>query len=80
MKEFKNLIVLGPLIYALHHFEEHVIFNFRDWRLAYFADNNPIPTEEVLIVRGRTSLLVLLVRRSLVGQQSPRSLGSSFFS
>ena len=49
MKEFKNLIVLGPLIYALHHFEEHVIFNFRDWRLAYFADNNPIPTEEVLI-------------------------------
>ena len=49
MKEFKNLIVLGPLIYALHHFEEHVIFNFREWRLTYFADNNPIPTEEVLI-------------------------------
>ena len=49
MKEFRNLIVLGPLIYALHHFEEHVIFNFRDWRLAYFSDNNPIPTEEVLI-------------------------------
>ena len=49
MNKFKNLIVLGPLIYALHHFEEHVIFNFREWRLAYFADNNPIPTEEVLI-------------------------------
>jgi len=46
---FKNLIVLGPLIYALHHFEEHIIFNFREWRLTYFADNNPIPTEEVLI-------------------------------
>jgi len=49
MKEFKNLIVLGPLIYALHHFEEHIIFNFREWRLAYFANNNSIPTEEVLI-------------------------------
>ena len=49
MNKFKNLIVLGPLIYALHHFEEHVIFNFREWRLTYFADNNPIPTEEVLI-------------------------------
>ena len=49
MKEFKNLIVLGPLIYALHHFEEHIIFNFREWRLTYFADNNAIPTEEVLI-------------------------------
>jgi len=49
MKEFRNLIVLGPLIYALHHFEEHIIFNFREWRLTYFADNNAIPTEEVLI-------------------------------
>ncbi len=49
IKEFKNLIVLGPLIYALHHFEEHILFNFREWRLTYFADNNPIPTEEVLI-------------------------------
>ena len=49
MKDFKNLIVLGPLIYALHHFEEHVVFNFREWRLNYFADNNPIPSEEVLI-------------------------------
>jgi uncharacterized membrane protein len=49
MNKFKNLIVLGPLIYALHHFEEHVIFNFREWRLTYFADNNSISTEEVLI-------------------------------
>ena len=49
IKEFKNLIVLGPLIYALHHFEEHILLNFREWRLTYFADNNPIPTEEVLI-------------------------------
>ena len=49
MREFKNLIVLGPLIYALHHFEEHILFNFREWRLTYFPDNNPLPTEEVLV-------------------------------
>ena len=49
MTDFKNLIVLGPLIYAIHHFEEHIIFNFRDWRLTYFADNNAIATEEVHI-------------------------------
>ena len=49
MREFKNLIVLGPLIYALHHFEEHILFNFREWRLVYFPDNNPLPTEEVLV-------------------------------
>jgi len=56
MKKFKNLIVLGPLIYALHHFEEHIIFNFREWRLKYFPDNNPNSTEEILV-----SLISLLL-------------------
>ena len=59
MTEFKNLIVLGPLIYAIHHFEEHIFFNFRDWRLTYFADNNAIATEEVLI--RLISLLLIMV-------------------
>ena len=58
MKEFKNLIVLGPLIYAIHQFEEHVIFNFREWRLRYFLDNNTLSTEEVLI---RLISLLLIV-------------------
>ena len=49
MKDFKNLIILGPLIYAIHHFEEHIIFNFREWRLKYFLDNNSLSTEEVLL-------------------------------
>ena len=49
MKEFRNLIILSPLIYVLHHFEEHIIFNFREWRLTYFLDNNPLSTEEVLL-------------------------------
>lgn len=59
MKNFKNLIVLGPLIYALHHFEEHVVFNFREWRLRYFANNNPSSTEEVLIML--ISLLLIMI-------------------
>ena len=50
MNKFKNLIVLGPLIYAIHHFEEHVIFNFKEWRLSYFSDNNSITTEAILII------------------------------
>lgn len=57
MKKFKNLIVLGPLIYALHHFEEHIVFNFREWRLRYFSDNNPSSTEEILV----TLILLLLI-------------------
>ena len=59
MIEFKNLIVLGPLIYAIHHFEEHIIFNFREWRIKYFSDNNAIPTEVILIILS--SLLLLFI-------------------
>ena len=61
MKEFKNLIILGPLIYALHHFEEHIIFNFREWRLSYFSDNNAIPTEAVLIILISQLLLFIFI-------------------
>tara|TARA_X000000368_G_scaffold337678_1_gene275561 strand:- start:1357 stop:1875 length:519 start_codon:yes stop_codon:yes gene_type:complete len=61
MKEFKNLIILGPLVYALHHFEEHIIFNFREWRLKYFLDNNPLSTEEVLLRLISILLVMVLV-------------------
>ena len=64
LKEFRNLIVLAPLIYAIHHFEEHIIFNFREWRLTYFSDNNAISTEEVLI--RLISILLILVFVHLV--------------
>ena len=59
MKEFRNLIILAPLIFALHHFEEHIVFNFREWRLKYFLDNNTLSTEEVLI--RLISLLLIMV-------------------
>ena len=49
MKKFSNLIILGPLAYVIHHFEEHIIFNFREWRIRYFLDNNSLATEEVLL-------------------------------
>ena len=49
MKKFSNLVVLGPLVYVIHHFEEHIIFNFREWRIRYFLDNNSLATEEVLL-------------------------------
>ena len=59
MRGFKNLILLAPLAYLIHHFEEHIVFNFREWRLKYFLDNNPLSTEEVLI--RLTSLLLIIV-------------------
>lgn len=47
--KFSTLVILGPLVYAMHHFEEHIVFNFREWRLKYFLDNNQFSTEEILI-------------------------------
>ena len=58
MTSFRNLIILGPLIYQIHHLEEHIIFNFREWRLAYFSDNNTLSTEEVLL---RLSIFLLII-------------------
>jgi hypothetical protein len=60
---FKNLIVLGPLIYALHHFEEHIIFNFREWSLTHFADNNPIPTEVIAYSVLLTPVYYIMMNR-----------------
>lgn len=64
MNRFKNLIVLAPLIYALHHFEEMIIFNFRDWRLRYFSDNNSVSTEGILCIL--ISLLLIFVYIHLI--------------
>ena len=51
MNLFKNLIVLGPLVYAVHHFEEHVIFNFIEWKLQYFEHSAAaLSTEAILSV------------------------------
>ena len=60
MRGFKNLIILAPLAYLLHHFEEHILLNFREWRLKYFLDNNPLSTEEVLI-RITSFLLIIII-------------------
>lgn len=61
MDKFKNLIVLGPLIYAIHHFEEHIIFNFREWRTNYFSDNNSIATEAILIILISQLLIFIFI-------------------
>ena len=51
MNLFKNLIGLGPLLYAVHHFEEHVIFNFIGWKLQYFEHSAAaLSTEAILSI------------------------------
>ena len=51
MKKFNNLIILGPLLYAIHHFEEHVVFNFIEWKLKYFNHSAAaLSTEAILSI------------------------------
>tara|TARA_B100000676_G_C17958743_1_gene776280 strand:- start:693 stop:1217 length:525 start_codon:yes stop_codon:yes gene_type:complete len=64
MRGFKNLILLAPLAYLIHHFEEHIVFNFREWRLKYFLDNNSLSTEEILI-RLTALLLIIIIVHSI---------------
>ena len=65
MKEFKNLIVLGPLVYAIHHFEEHIVFNFIEWKLNNFQHSAAsLSTEAILSIL--TSILVIFVLLHLV--------------
>ena len=58
--DFKTSLLLAPLAYAIHHIEEHVLFNFREWRLTYFPDNNPLPTEAVLSIIMAITLVYIL--------------------
>ena len=61
MQKFRNLILLSPLVYVIHHFEEHIVFNFREWRLSYFLDNNSLSTEEVLLRLLAVLLIMIFV-------------------
>lgn len=58
---FTISLLLAPLAYTIHHAEEHLLFNFREWRLRYFADNNPLSTEAVFMVLTAITLIYILL-------------------
>jgi len=62
---FQTSLLLAPLAYAIHHGEEHLIFNFRAWRLRYFADNNALSTEAVLVILVSVSMVYLLLHATV---------------
>jgi hypothetical protein len=62
---FRTSLLLAPLAYAIHHGEEHLIFNFRAWRLRYFADNNALSTEAVLVILVSVSMVYLLLHATI---------------
>lgn len=58
---FSSALLLAPLVYAIHHAEEHLFFNFRAWRLKYFPDNNALSTEAILAILVSVGLVYLLI-------------------
>ena len=61
---FETSLLLAPLAYALHHIEEHIFLNFREWRTQYFPDNNQIPTEAVVCLLMAATLTYLILHAS----------------
>jgi len=58
---FQISLLFAPLAYAVHQFEEHIIFNFREWRLQYFGDNNPLSTEAVFVILTALTLVYIIL-------------------
>ena len=61
MFNFRSLILLAPISYLIHHYEEHIVFNFREWRTRYFLDNNQVSTEEILIWLSIFLLIIVFI-------------------
>jgi hypothetical protein len=62
---FSTTLLLAPLIYAIHHAEEHLFLNFRAWRLKYFPDNNALSTEAILAILFSVGLIYLLIHTTV---------------
>ena len=77
MIKFENLLVLAPLVYVIHHAEEHIIFNFREWRERYFLDNNSLTTEEMFMRLIGVFLIILFIHLST--KNRPSALIAIFF-
>jgi hypothetical protein len=72
--DFKIATLFAPLAYAIHHFEEHIIFNFRAWRLLYFKDNNPLSTETVFLILSAITLIYILLHFIYENKATAQSL------
>ena len=62
---FSTALLLAPLVYAIHHAEEHLFLNFRAWRLKYFPDNNALSTEAILAILVSVGLIYLLIHTTV---------------
>jgi hypothetical protein len=62
---FQTALLLAPLAYAIHHSEEHMLFNFREWRLRYFPDSNSLSTEAIFVIVTAITIVYILLFTTL---------------
>jgi hypothetical protein len=72
--DFKISLLFAPLAYAIHHIEEHVLFNFREWRLTYFPNNNPLSTEAVLSILMAITFLYIIYHHAASNKASAEGI------
>jgi len=70
---FSNALLLAPLAYSVHHFEEHILFNFREWRLLYFPDSNGLSTELVFMILTTITLIYVLLQNVFASKAAAMS-------
>lgn len=70
---FSTSLLLAPIAYAIHHFEENVVFNFREWRLLYFPDSNALSTELVFMIITSVTLIYVISHNIFQNSASAKS-------
>lgn len=70
---FKISLLFAPLAYAIHHIEEHMLLNFRAWRLLYFPDSNPLSTEAVFVILTAITLVYIILHSIVENKASAQS-------
>lgn len=70
---FSTALLFAPVAYAIHHYEEHILFNFREWRLLYFPNTNELSTELVFMILTSVSLIYVILHNIFPSRASARS-------
>lgn len=74
---FSTTLLLAPIAYSVHHFEEHILFNFREWRLLYFPDSNALSTELVYMILIAITLIYVFLHN--VFESGPSAMSAVLF-
>lgn len=71
---FSISLLFAPVAYAIHHYEEHILFNFREWRLLYFPDTNALTTEFVFMILTAVMLIYIILHNVFASNASAKSV------